>query len=247
MNIQIVLVKMKGLLNKYQKMTPSVEGDNNYAYFRFAYINYYKPFQLYILKDLKKALEFTKEPIDKYKEYILELFFDLIKEDLKNEEYKDSEFLEKLSESIYSEFNQMLNKYKALGSEAKKNFMNQFALNKQKALLMILEKNPYLFLKTVANIRSPLMQYFIINKISKTIEILPNWFNSFTEIKFYIILIEYFFYPLNVDPKSYYNLWQGEPLIHVKFAKNILGEKYEDAKDFLRLKYQFEIEYLSQE
>ena len=141
----------------------------------------------------------------------------------------------------------MLNNYKALSVDAKKNFMNQFAINKQKGLLMILEKNPYLFLKTVANIRSPLMQYFMINKISKTIEILPNWFNSFTEIKFYIILIEYFFYPLNVEPKSYYNLWQGEPLIHVKFAKNILGDKYEDAKDFLKLKYQFEIEYLSQD
>jgi hypothetical protein len=226
-------------------MTPSVEGDNNYAYFRFAYINYYKPFQLYILKDLKKALEFTKEPIDKYKEYILELFFELIKEDLKSEEYKESEFLERLSEATYSEFNQMLNNYKALGAESKKNFMNQFAVNKKKALVMILEKNPYLFLKTVANIRSPLMQYFIINKISKTVEILPEWFNSFSEIKFYIILIEYFFYPLNVEPKRYYNLWQGEPLIHVKFAKNILGEKYDEAKDFLKMKYQFEIEYLS--
>ena len=52
---------------------------------------------------------------------------------------------------------------------------------------------------------------------------------------------------MNVEPKSYYNLWQGEPLIHVKFAKNILGDKYEDAKDFLKLKYQFEIEYLSQD
>lgn len=248
MNIQIVLVKMKGLLNKYQKMTPSMgEEGNNYAYFRFAYINYYKPFQLYILKDLKKALDFTKEPLEKYKEYVLDVFFDLIKEDLKNNDYKESEFLERLSESTYSEFNQMLNNYKGLNAEAKKNFMNQFAINKQKALLMILEKNPYLFLKTVANIRSPLMQYFMINKISKTIEILPNWFNSFTEIKFYIILIEYFFYPLNVEPKSYYNLWQGEPLIHVKFAKNILGDKYEDAKEFLKLKYQFEIEYLSQE
>lgn len=248
MNIQIVLVKMKGLLNKYQKMTPSnKEESNHYAYFRFAYINYYKPFQLYILKDLKKALEFTKEPLDKYKEYIYELFFELIKEDLKSEDYNDSEFLERLSESTYTEFNQMLNNYKALSADAKKNFMNQFAINKQKGLLMILEKNPYLFLKTVANIRSPLMQYFMINKISKTIEILPNWFNSFTEIKFYIILIEYFFYPLNVEPKSYYNLWQGEPLIHVKFAKNILGDKYEDAKDFLKLKYQFEIEYLSQD
>lgn len=248
MNINIVLVKMKGLLSKYQRMSPSFEDENNtYAQFRFAYINYYKPFQLYILKDLRNALNFNKESLEKYKEYVLDLFFELIKDDLYSVDHKDSEFIERLSESMYNEFNQMLGNYKALNSEAKKSFMNQFVINKKKALIMILEKNPYLFLKTVANIRSPLMQFFIINKIPLVTENMPKWLNSFSEIKFYTILIEYFFYPLNVDPKSYYNLWQGEPLIHVKFAKQILGEKYEEAKSFLKMKYVFEIEYLTKE
>lgn len=239
---------MKGLLSKYQKMSPSDEEDTNqYAYFRFAYINYYKPFQLYILKDLRNALNFNKEPLEKYKEHILDMFYDLIREDLYSIDHKDSEFIEKLSESMHLEFNQMLGIYKALNSECKKSFMNQFAIQKKKALVMILEKNPYLFLKTVANIRSPLMQFFIINKIPEVLETIPKWLNSFSEIKFYIVLIEYFFYPLNVEPKSYYNLWQGEPLIHVKFAKHILGDRYEEAKGFLKMKYQFEIEYLSKD
>lgn len=248
LNINIVLVKMKGLLAKYQRMSPSFEEENNqYAYFRFAYINYYKPFQLYILKDLRNALNFNRENIEKYREYILDLFFELIKENIEGIEHKESEFIERLSESMYTEFNQMLSNYKSLNSEAKKTFMNQFVINKKKALIMILEKNPYLFLKTVANIKSPLMQFFIVNKITQATEVIPKWMNSFSQVKFYTILIEYFFYPLNVDPKSYYNLWQGEPLIHVKFAKQILGEKYEEAKNFLRMKYQFEIEYLSKE
>lgn len=239
---------MKGLLSKYQKMSPLVEdNDNQYAHFRFAYINYYKPFQLYILKDLRNALNLNKEPLEKYKEHILELFYDLIREDLYSITNHDSEFIEKLSESTYKEFNQMLSNYKRLNSESKKTFMNQFAINKKKALLMILEKNPYLFLKTVSNIKSPLMQFFIINKIPEVSENVPKWLLSFSEIKFYVILIEYFFYPLNVDPKSYYNLWEGESLIHVKFAKNILQNKYEDAKNFLKMKYQFELEYLSKE
>lgn len=239
---------MNGLLNKYQKMSPSIEEEENqYAYFRFAYINYYKPFQLYILKDLRNALNHNKEPLDKYKENILGLFYDLIREDLYSVANKDSEFIEKLSESMYTEFNQMLGDYKSLSIENKKSFMNQFVINKKKAMIMILEKSPYLFLKTVANIKSPLMQFYIVNKIQEVTSNLPKWLNSFSEIKFYIVLIEYFFYPLNVEPKDYYNLWQGEPLIHVKFAKSILGNKYEDSKKFLKMKYQFEIEYLSKE
>lgn len=245
MNINIVLVKMKGLLSKYQKMSPLVEdNDNQYAHFRFAYINYYKPFQLYILKDLRNALNFNKEPLEKYKENILELFYELIREDLYSIENNDSEFIEKLSESTYMEFNQMLNNYKKLNTDGKKTFMNQFIMNKKKGLIMILEKNPYLFLKTVANIKSPLMQFFIINKIPEVGENVPKWLLSFSDIKFYVILIEYFFYPLNVEPKSYYNLWQGESFIHVKFAKKILQSKYEDAKIFLKMKYEFELEYL---
>lgn len=246
LNINVVLVKMKGLLSKYQKISPLEELSNNeYANFRFAYINYYKPFQLYILKDLRDALKFNKEPLDKYKEYILDTFYELIRDTIYSIDHTDSEFIEKLSESMCNEFNQMLGHYKALNGDAKKKFMNQFVINKKKALVMILEKNPYLFLKTVANIRSPLMQFFIINKIPEVTENLPKWLNSFSKIKFYIVLIEYFFYPLNVDPKSYYSLWQGESLIHVKFAKSILSNKYEEAKKFLKMKYQFEIEYLS--
>ena len=247
MNINIITIKMKGLLNKYNKLTlPDNENVNQYAYFRFAYINYYKPFQLYFLKDFKKALDVTKEPIENYKDCILDIFFDVIKEDLERLKHKDSEFTEKLSESIYNEFNLTLKHYKTLNSEYKKNFMNQFVKNKEKALLIILEKSPYLFLKTVANIRSPLMQFYITNKISEVTNSLPTWFLTFNDIELKIILIQYFFYPLNVDPKSYYNLWEGESLIHIKFAKNIMGEKYDFSKEFLKLKHQFEIEYLTE-
>lgn len=244
----MVLVRMKKLLTKYQRMSPSFDEESNeYARFRFAYINYYKPFQLYILKDLRIILNFNKEPVEKYKDDILDVFFELIKEEIYSVDYTESEFIEKLSESISIEFNQMLFNYKKLNSESKKSFMNQFVINKKKGLMMILEKNPLLFLKTVANIRNPLMQFFLINKIPTVTENIPQWINSFSEMKFYIILIENFFYPLNVEPKNYYNLWQGEPLIHVKFAKHILGAKYEDAKKFLKMKYHFEIEYLTKD
>lgn len=246
LNINIVLVKMKGILNKYNGLSPSAEEDSNkYAHFRFAYINYYKPFQLYVLKDLRTVLTENNETLEQYREYVLDLFFDLIKEDIYTTKQKDSEFIEKLSESMYVEFNKILSDYKNLNSDSKKSCMNHFIVNKKKALLMILEKNPYLFLKTVANIKSPLMQFFILNKIPEVIEFLPQWFNSFSEIKFYIVLIEYFFYPLNIEPKAYYNSWQGEPLIHVKFANSILTGRYDDSKIFLKMKYKFEIDYLT--
>ena len=244
MNIQIVIVKMKGLLSKYEKITPMSEDGNDYANFRFAYINYYKPFQLYILKDLKNALKLHQEPLEKYREHILDMFYDLIKEEIYRSEHKDSEFIEKLSESIYEDFNLKLVNYKRLNGVAKKSLMNQFVFNKSKALLLILEKNPYLFLKTVSKIKSPLMQFYIINKLPEVKNILPKLFMSFSTVKLQTVLIEYFFYPLDIEPKDYHNLWEGQELIHVKFSKNILSDRYKESKVFLKMKYLFEREYL---
>lgn len=239
-----LITKMNGILLKYKNSIKKENDNNQYIFFRHLFINYYKPFMVYIYNELKKEVK-TVEDLLKYKDYILDILYDELKKEILLDNDKDSDFINKLSYNIYTEFNQTMKAYKNLSSDSKKQFFNSFIFNKNNALFMILEKNPEIFIKTVANLKSPLMQFYILNNIENFEIKLNEYFNNCSEIKMKMILIDNFFYPSYINPKDYYHLWIGNEFIHIKFAKKILNEKYENAKEFLKLKDEYESAYIN--
>lgn len=166
--------------------------------------------------------------LNDYLEFIKPRYHDIVKKEVeffeKNQEIK----VLKESEIIEKEFMEVLLKHNTnpqmQNEEISKFMKNHKDFYEETALTF-----PRMYFQIVANIRSPRIQYTLIN--SKTTRVpLQEYLDRLTQMEFDQLLKDYFMYPLEVELDIYYKKWIGKNKIHVKFCKNILGKKYDYAK-----------------
>ena len=215
--------------------------DNDYAVFRHEYQAYYQPLVDNILPQIKKQLNNSREEkLDSYLDYIKPEWKDLLIQDLKRNDVVGSQFLIKLSETLLSDFSHLLNAYKKTGADHLKNhFLHQFLTNKANSIAILLKNNPLLGINTIASLKSPKLQFSLINNNKVILEELKKYFSTASIMEISYALSEFCDYPSHPNVEQYYKEWIGGNFIHIKFCKLILQEKYESAKAFIKQKHEF--------
>lgn len=215
--------------------------NNDYAVFRHEYQAYYKPLIDNILPQIKKQLKNIKEEkIDIYLDYVKPEWKDLLLQNLKKNNLVGSLFLTKLSENLLNDFSHLLNAYKKTEANHLKNhFLHQFLINKSNSIAILLKNDPLLGMYTIASLKSPKLQFLLINNNKIILEELRKFFSSASIMEISYALAEFCSYPNHPNVEVYYKEWIGGNFIHIKFCKLILEEKYESAKAFIKQKHEF--------
>lgn len=225
------------LNNEYEKIF------NNFAektdlskLFEFECENY-----LQKLTDLVVPIIYTQlqnEPQDKvdfYLPYIKSKYHETVLEELKTIKINDEKRIYNIGKKISQEFNAEILLYKSFLEEDKNIFLEGF-YNKNKTIFEeILEQDPAFFVKIVSELRSPKIQYKILNKNKLSTKKIADYLNNVEKIEFENLLKENVFYPTDIEMDDYYKKWIGKDKIHVKFLKNCLGNRYEYAKMFSKM------------
>lgn len=168
-----------------------------------------------------------------YLEFIKPRYHDIVKKEVeffeKNQELK----VLKESEIIEKDFMEVLLKYNT-NPQMQEEEIAKFMKNHKAFYENTASTFPKMYFQVVANIRSPRIQYSLIN--SKTTRApLKEYLNKLSQRDFDQLLKDYFMYPLEVELDIYYKKWIGKNKIHVKFCKNILSNKYDYAKKATKL------------
>lgn len=239
----VIVTQINGLTKKYENALANFTSkDDDFAVFNFDYKNYYKPFSLYIIPELRQHLK--KNPQENFKMYehlIHPKYSQALFEEMTEEKKVNSDFLKKLSEDMVKDFNKLIIAYRKMAPNLKDKFIEHFIKNKKDAFLMIAENNPELAIKTIASLCSPRLQFFLLNKLEqKMTQQLGHFIEIYCWERVMKVLTEYCYYPPDIDPKEYFNQWEGKPYLHIKFCRAIMGSKYEEAKKFLKAKSKYQ-------
>lgn len=240
---KVIIAQINGLTNKYEKALGAFKDkDNPFALFEFEYINYYKPFSLYILPEMGR--HFLKHPDDHFSNYEHKIHPKYIKalyEELTENKKLPSDFLKKLSNDITSDFNKLWIAYRKMNEQLRENFIQQFIKNRKKAISILAEHHPELAIKTISKLCCPKLQFFLLNKLDPEVtKNIQNFLETYCWERVMKVLTEYCFYPHGLEPKDYFNQWEGQPYLHIKFCRIIMGNRYELAKEFLKMKAQYQ-------
>lgn len=234
-----IVFNIKKLNEEYNNLLLNFNSDNLYDKYLFDNENYYRPFIENILPSIRKELwnEKSTAKFDIYIQEVLEVHRPMFTSKLLKKNENNSDFLIKLSEDITADFNKLLISYKKMDESLKINFMNQFIKNKKNAFNLMVENDIDLFIKTVANLKNPKLQYYLINKIDESTTVKINtYIKNLTLHEKKQIADLCFFYPESIPPKEYINYWIGDASINIKFSRKILAEDYEEIKDFIKTK-----------
>jgi hypothetical protein len=212
--------------------------DNDFSVFKHEYQAYYQPLVRDILPVLNKHLNNVKEErISHYYPYIKEEWIDLLTQDIRRTEIVGSQFLNKLSGDLLVDFAHLLKAYQKTGADhLKHHFLHQFFNNKANSIYILIKNNPALGIRTIAKLKSPQLQFALINQNISILEELTHFFSTCSLMEASYLLAEYFDYPDKSAVDKYYRKWVGGKFIHIKFCKLILGDKYESAKNFIKQK-----------
>lgn len=199
----------------------------------FEDVHYFDPIMERVVPKIAIEVKQNGHSLEDYLEFIKPRYHDIIRKEIdfyeKNQELKvlrESEIIEKYFMEVLLKYNtnpvkqdeeieRFMKEYKSFYEETAKTF-------------------PQMYFKVVANLRSPRIQYMLINS-KKTRQYLFDYLDNLGQNQFDSILREYFMYPLEIELEIYYKKWIGKNKIHVKFCKNILGKKYEYAKKAVKL------------
>lgn len=199
----------------------------------FEDIHYFDPIMELIIPKIAIEVKQNGDNLSDYLEFIKPRYHDIVKKEIdfyeKNQELK----VIRENEIIEKEFMDVLLKYNTNPSKQDEeiaNFLTKYkSFYEQTALTF-----PQMYFPIVASIRSPRIQYSLVN--SKNVRAaLLKYIESLSKTEFDNILKENFMYPLEVELELYYKKWIGKNKIHVKFCKNILGSRYDYAKKAVKL------------
>lgn len=242
MNPRIV-AQLNGIMAKFLKEYDNFPfKDNEYAVFELEYQIYYKSIKMHVLPELLRHLKVNpQDNIQKYEKLLHKRYKTLIVQDMNENKKIGSEFLNKLSLDLTQDFNKLLGSYRKMDERLREHFLNQFIKNRQKAIIMLIENDMVLGIKTIANLKCPRLQFYFVNKLpANTLKIIQQYMNQSCEEKVMGLLSEYFTYPYDIKPGEYYAKWEGNSKIHIKFCRLIMDEKYSMAKKFLKSQHKFE-------
>lgn len=176
-----------------------------------------------------------QDKVDFYLPYIKSKYHSTVVEELKAIKINDEKRIYNIGKRISQEFNAEILLYKNFAEEDKNQFLEKFYDKNKSIFEEILEQDPAFFVKTVSELRSPKIQYKILNKNKLSTKKIAEYLNKVEKMEFEKLLKENVFYPTDIEMDDYYKKWIGKDRIHVKFLKNCLGDRYEYAKMFSKM------------
>ena len=237
MNEQIIQ-KLVRLQVDYEKSFSFFKNkENDFALFEHECKFYFEPLVKIVIPQLKDFIKTNeKEKLENYLPYILKNWQASFVKEFKSSSLVGAQFLFKLSESTIKDFNSLLLSYQKTNSQLQQHFLEQFFKTKSKSILILLKNDPELGLKTIANLKSPRLQFLLINKNFLIFKELESFFMQTNRESVYRLISLYCNYPHDVKIENYVNQWIGNDYVHIKFCRNILGQYYEDSKKFMKKK-----------
>lgn len=238
MNEQIIQQLIKLQVDYEQSWDEFILKNNEFAQFKHEYQAYYQPLIKEIFPEISKHLNVVKEQnITHYFKYVKTEWVSFCSQYIKKNEMVGSQFLNKLSQDLIVDFSRLLNSYTKTNSDhLKHHFLNQFFTNKANSITILIKNNPELGIRTIAKLKSPQLQFALINQHNEIKDALKDFFSNCSKMEAYYILGQYCEYPNDIPVNKYYKRWIGGEFIHIKFCKLILDDKYENSKYFIRQK-----------
>lgn len=177
----------------------------------------------------------TEDNIDCYLPYIKGKYHTTVIEELKSIRRNDEKRIYNIGKNISQQFNAEILLYKNFQEEDKNKFLEEFYNKNKKIFEEMLDQDPSFFVKIVSELRSPKIQYRILNKNKKSTEKVAKYLKEVETNDFEKLLKENVFYPTDIEMDDYYKKWIGKDKIHVKFLKSSLGDRYQYAKMFSKM------------
>ena len=236
MNTKIVNLLIS-LNNDYEKMLQTFSEKNDLSKaFEFECENYVQKLTDDIIPQLYEQLQ--SNPDDKvefYFPYIKTKYHSTTVEEIKSIKTNDEQRIYNLGKKIIVDFNHEILIHKGFKDIERNQFLDNFYNKNISIFNEILEQDPYFYVKIVSSLRSPKIQYKMLNKNKEVISKISIYLNKVEKVEFEKFLRDSVFYPTDIEMDDYYNKWIGKDKIHVKFLKGVLGERYEYAKLFVKM------------
>lgn len=170
-----------------------------------------------------------------YLPYIKTKYHSTVIEELKTIKINIEQKIYNIGKKISQEFNNEILLSKNFKEEDKNKILYDFYDKNKEIFDEILTKDPVFFIKFVSELRSPKMQYKILNKNPISVQKIKEYLNKIEKIEFEKLLRENIFYPTDIEMDEYHKKWIGNDKIHVKFLKSSLADRYEYAKMFSKM------------
>lgn len=225
------------LNNEYEKIFETfAEKTDVSKLFEFECENYVQKLTDNVVPAIYSQLQDNpQDKIDFYLPYIKSKYHNTVIEELKAIKINDEKRIYNIGKKISYQFNAEILLYKNFKEEEKNKFLEDFYEKNKKIFEEILEQDPAFFVQVVSELRSPKIQYKILNKNKISAQKVAEYLNKVEKVEFEKVLKENIFYPIDIEMDEYYKKWIGKDKIHVKFLKNSLGDRYEYAKMFSKM------------
>ena len=196
---------------------------------------YLNPIIENVIPLIVEEIDNKKDKIENYYPYILEHYQQAIKKEIDNIYEKRKNFYKKLSYDIFMNYSRHVMKYQKATITEKNQFIHNFLLKHKENIIEIAKKDAFGLLKLIGNIRTPKIQYAILQEkeIQNAMRIqIQNMMEK--NPKFDLWVSNYFCYPRTKTLSEYMDKFLGSEKIHIKFAKEFFEKDYEKAKIILK-------------
>ena len=119
-------------------------------------------------------------------------------------------------------------------NEQKKQYILNFLKKKSPTIYKIIREDFELGLKTISQIKSPKVQFELIQCNKSIKQVCQKNLSNISNKEFLYYLSTYFCYPISPEIDVYYMQWKGLESLHIKFCREVMSDKYKEAKKFLK-------------
>lgn len=209
--------------------------DNAFIFFKVEYENYFLPLYEKIIPELFEHLKnCKKDKKEQYYTFINQEWIALLDTKLKNKAFQNSANIS-ICDYLVKDINMYIEAYEYKNdSEQKKQYILNFLQKKSNTIYRIIREDFELGLKTISQIKSPKAQFELIQCNKSIKQVCQQKLSNISEKEFFYYLSTYFCYPLSPEIDVYYMQWKGLDSLHIKFCREVIGDKYKEAKKFLK-------------
>jgi hypothetical protein len=204
---------------------------------------YFAPLASTILPDLLDELDaHPEDKIEGYLPFIAPKYHKAVVTEINSQRNDRLNFAKNLSKKIIFDFTAQAVTYYKKTDKEKAEFIADFHKVNQEFLENIAQHSVELLVNTVAQLRNPKLQYLCIHHLSEPVQQKSQkFFNTMDKKNLDATIKKYFCYPLDISVDQYYIKWLSKEIIHIKFAKNLIGSRYEYTKLLLKMAHKNKI------
>lgn len=223
------------LNNNLERKLKAYSPDNAFNFFKVEYENYFLPLYEEIVPELNQHLKnCPKDKKEQYYKFINQDWIAILETKLKNKALQNSANIS-ICDYLVKDINMYIEAYEYKNdSEQKKQYILNFIKKKSNTIYKIIREDFELGIKTISQIKSPRVQFELIQCNKEIKNICQQHFSNIGNKEFYYYLSMYFCYPISPEIDIYYTQWKGLESLHIKFCREVMGDKYKEAKKFLK-------------